>query len=99
MSISAFCKNGDKCYDMGQERRGIMRISVESDAEARTRYQAAMDAVKKEKAAHVRGTPTIKRLDKFDQQIRQFEPERVKARRTLIIGKVEIPLPGKRVKL
>jgi hypothetical protein len=75
-----------------------MRISVESEVEARARYQAAMDAVKTEKSKYLQGTQlTEKKVDLFDQRIRKFEPERIRARRTLIVGKVEIPLPGKKV--
>ena len=77
-----------------------MRIEVETDEKAIARYEKARKAVEAEKSAHLRGNPKIKDIDKFFKRMSKFDRNKVKARRTLVIGKREIPLPlfGKRVK-
>jgi len=78
-----------------------MKIEVETDADAIARYETARKAVEAEKSVYLKegGTKLNEKvIDKFFKRMSKFERKRVRAKRTLVIGKREIPLLGKRVK-
>lgn len=82
-------------------------IKFETDEEAKARYAGKREAAEKKKTAYLgqnkeQGSPTGEGFDQHQSNVARWGTDKVTARRILVLGNKEIPLPllfGRRVKV